>query len=140
MTDVLTRKQRSFNMGRIRSADTKPEIEVRSRLFRAGFRFRKNVANLPGKPDIVLPKYATVIFVHGCFWHGHAGCPKFRLPKSNRKFWSTKIKKNIERDEKVLDLLKAEGWRCIVIWQCELPRGSDKFYDRLFRLIRQGKK
>ena len=98
MADVHTPEQRSFNMSRIRGADTKPEILLRSLLHRAGFRFRKNVRSLPGTPDIVLPKFQTVIFVHGCFWHRHAGCRFATTPKSNEAFWEAKFAATVQRD------------------------------------------
>ena len=123
MADVLTPKQRSYNMSRIRNKDTKPEELVRKYLFSQGFRYRKNDARLPGKPDIVLPKYKTVIFVNGCFWHKHEGCKYFVWPKNNAEFWKEKIEKNAARDEKDYALLRQSGWHIIVIWECELkPR------------------
>ena len=107
-------------MSKISGKETKPEILVRKYLFAKGFRYRKNVRELPGKPDIVLPKYKTIIFIHGCFWHGHKGCRKSALPSTNTDFWHAKIGKNIERDQShILELEKA-GWKVIVVWQCEL--------------------
>lgn len=120
MADVHTPEQRSYNMSRIRCKDTKPEELVRKYLFSKGFRYRKNDARLPGKPDIVLPKYETVIFVNGCFWHGHEGCRYFVWPKSNAEFWKNKITQNIERDQKIHSQLKELGWHVIIIWDCEL--------------------
>lgn len=118
--DKLTKEHRSWNMGRIRSGNTKPELMVRSLLHKMGYRFRLHRKNLPGKPDIVLPKYKTVIFVNGCFWHRHAGCAKAYTPKSRVDFWEDKFRSNIERDNKAQDELKILGWKVIVIWECEL--------------------
>lgn len=120
MADVHTPEQRSYNMSRIRSKDTKPEELVRKFLFSQGFRYRKNDAKLPGKPDIVLPKYRTAIFINGCFWHGHEGCRYFVWPKNNAEFWKKKINENIHRDERNYTLLREQGWRVIEVWECEL--------------------
>ena len=119
MTDNHSPDVRSYNMSRIRSKDTKPEELVRKYLFSQGFRYRKNVKNLPGCPDIVLPKYKTVVFVHGCFWHKH-DCGRFRWPKSNQEYWDRKIRRNVERDEEETKRLKELGWKVIVVWECEL--------------------
>lgn len=119
-----TIETRSYNMSRIRGKDTKPEELVRKYLFSQGFRYRKNDARLPGKPDIVLPKYKTVIFVNGCFWHGHEGCHYFVWPKNNAEFWKKKIGSNIERDAKNHALLAKLGWNVIVVWECELKRST----------------
>lgn len=105
-------------MSRVRNRNTQQELLVRSLLHRLGFRFRLHRKNLPGSPDIVLPKYHVAIFVHGCFWHGHA-CPRGKLPSTNRPFWQTKITANIERDRQAGRLLQAAGWRVIVVWGCE---------------------
>lgn len=107
-------------MSRIRSKDTKPELIVRSFLHKKGFRFRLHVKKLPGKPDIVLPKYRTVIFVHGCFWHGHKNCKYFVLPKTRTRWWLKKINGNIANDQKKIALLKKLGWRVIQLWECKL--------------------
>ncbi len=109
-----------YKMGRIKSRDTKPEIRVRSLLHRAGFRFKKNVADLPGKPDIVLPKYKTIIFVHGCFWHQHPGCSKCKIPKSKVEFWTEKLGGNVKRDIRHKTDLESLGWRVLYVWECEL--------------------
>lgn len=122
MADVHTPEQRSYNMSRIRGKDTKPEDLVRKYLFSQGFRYRKNDARLPGKPDIVLPKYKTVIFVNGCFWHAHEGCRYFVWPKNNADFWKKKIGSNIQRDNRNYQLLEQQGWKIIVIWECELKK------------------
>jgi len=113
---------RSYNMSRIRNKDTKPEVMVRKYLFGNGFRYKKNVSNLPGKPDIVLPKYRAVIFVNGCFWHRHLDCKYFVWPKTNKEFWVKKLNENCERDEKNYSLLRNRGWRVMVVWECELRR------------------
>ena len=117
--DKLTPEKRSWNMSHIKSKDTKPEIRVRSFLHKSGFRFRLHRTNLPGKPDIVLPKYKTVIFVHGCFWHRHSGCKKSTTPKTRIEFWEAKFRENVKRDNRNLRALESEGWNVIVIWECE---------------------
>jgi DNA mismatch endonuclease (patch repair protein) len=117
--DIYQKQKRSDIMSRISDKETKPEILVRKFLFANGFRFRKNVKNLPGKPDIVLPKYKTIIFVHGCFWHGHT-CKRGSLPTTNAEFWKTKIGGNIERDKRDIAELEKLSWHVIVIWQCEI--------------------
>lgn len=122
MTDVHSKEIRSYNMSRIRSKDTKPEIIVRRYLHRIGFRYRLHVKNLPGKPDVVLPKYKTVIFIHGCFWHGHDGCLYSVIPKSRTEWWLKKISRNKENDIKAVTLLSEAGWRIIQIWECELKK------------------
>ena len=107
-------------MSRIRSKDTAPEVALRRALHALGFRFRIHRKDLPGKPDIVLPRHRVVIFVHGCFWHRHAGCRIATTPKSNTEFWVEKFERNVARDARSIDLLKAQGWRVIVAWECEL--------------------
>ena len=109
-------------MSHIRSHDTKPEVKLRKELHRLGYRYRINKKGLPGSPDIVLAKYRTCIFVNGCFWHGHKGCPKFVLPKSNVEFWQSKIERNRERDLRDYAYLESKGWRVIVVWECELAK------------------
>ncbi len=120
MTDRMTREQRHYCMSRIRSKDTKPEILVRHYLFARGFRYRKNVKRLPGTPDIVLRKYRTAIFVHGCFWHGHEGCRDFVIPKTRTDYWLQKIDRNRQRDCHKRLQLRAMGWHVIEIWACRL--------------------
>lgn len=124
-------------MSHIRSTNTKPEEKVRKYLFSKGFRYRKNVKTLPGKPDIVLPKYHTVIFVNGCFWHKH-DCPRFVWPSSNEEYWIPKINGNVERDRKNYQLLQKMGWNVLVVWECELKK--EIFYDTMFELERTIKK
>lgn len=111
-------------MSRIPSKNTKPEETVRKYLFAHGFRYRKNVSKLPGKPDIVLPKHKTVIFVNGCFWHAHKGCKWFVSPKSNSEFWQKKFAYNTERDERNYNQLRELGWNVIIIWECEIRHGD----------------
>lgn len=117
--DSLTPEHRSWNMSRIRGKDTRPEILVRSLLHSLGYRFRLNRRDVPGKPDIVLPKYRAAIYVHGCYWHRHPECDLAYTPKSNLEFWSKKFARNIERDAEVSAALQATGWKQIVIWECE---------------------
>ena len=109
-------------MANIRGKETKPEIIVRKFLFSKGFRFRKNVKKLPGTPDIALPKYNTVIFIHGCFWHRHKNCKKAQLPETRKQFWEKKINENVERDKRNVRQLKDAGWKVIVLWQCQLRK------------------
>lgn len=120
MADIFTKERRSEIMSRIRSTDTKPEIILRKKLFAQGYRYRINHKKLPGKPDIVLPKYKTAIFVHGCFWHGHDGCRDAHLPKTNITFWEKKINENISRDKKTVELLEQKGFNVLVVWECQL--------------------
>lgn len=121
MTDKFSRSARSFNMSRIRSTNSKPEVLVRKYLFARGFRYRKNVRTLPGTPDIVLPKYKACIFVNGCFWHKH-DCPYFRMPSTNVDYWQPKLIRNMERDCENEALLRELGWHVIVVWECELKK------------------
>lgn len=111
-------------MAAIHSASTKPEIKLRHALWRRGFRYRKNVRHLSGSPDIVLPKYKTVIFVHGCFWHAHQGCDTFRMPRTNSEFWVKKITRNQTRDQEVWRQLEAQGWAVIIVWECQLKKSN----------------
>lgn len=120
MADIKTKDARSYNMSRIKEKNTTPEVQVRKYLFAQGFRYRKNDKRLPGTPDIVLPKYKTVIFVNGCFWHGHSGCKYFVWPQNNADFWKEKLTRNIERDQNNYELLRSMGWNIIIVWECEL--------------------
>lgn len=122
MADIKSKEARSYNMSRIKCKDTKPEETVRKYLFSQGFRYRKNDKRLPGSPDIVLPKYKTVIFVNGCFWHKHEGCKYFVWPRNNADFWKKKIESNVMRDIQNYQQLKDLGWKVFVIWECELKR------------------
>lgn len=135
--DVHDKETRSYNMSRIKGKDTKPEEIVRKYLFSQGFRYRKNDKRLPGKPDIVLPKYNTVIFINGCFWHKHEGCRYFVWPKSNTEFWREKIEATVERDKKKTAELVAAGWRVLIIWECELkPAVKDDTLKHLCEQLR----
>ena len=134
MTDSISPDHRSWNMSQIKGKDTKIEVEVRRYLFSKGFRFRKNDKRFPGKPDVVLPKYKTVIFVNGCFWHMHEGCKYGRLPKSNLEYWEKKLRKNVDNDKKHIQQLKEMGWTPVTIWECEL---RDDFEGKMSQLIRQ---
>jgi DNA mismatch endonuclease, patch repair protein len=118
--DVHEPEVRSFNMSQIKGKNTRPEMLVRRFLFSKGFRYRLHVKNLPGKPDIVLPKYKTVIFVHGCFWHGHEGCKYFVVPKTRTEWWLNKININKANDQKAITLLIKANWKIITLWECEL--------------------
>lgn len=138
MSDIFSQTKRSDIMSKISNKDTKPEILVRKFLFSKGFRYRINVKTLPGKPDIVLPKYKTIIFVNGCFWHGH-NCKKGKLPSSNTDFWKEKISNNKSRDAKNSDLLVKLGWKVIIIWQCEISKidNRTKILNKLLEDIKQ---
>jgi len=130
VADRLTVRERSWNMSRIRSKDTKPEIAVRSLLHRMGYRFRLHRRDLPGKPDIVLPKHRTVVLVHGCFWHRHKGCKYAYIPRSRVDFWEKKFAENVERDNRNRKDLRREGWKVIVVWECQL-RDPNRLVMRL---------
>jgi DNA mismatch endonuclease (patch repair protein) len=138
MTDVHSEEVRSYNMSRIRGKNTKPELQVRKFLFSKGFRYKLHDKNLPGKPDIVLPKYKAVIFVHGCFWHGHLNCKYFLIPKTRTTWWINKIDKNKANDNKVKQALINAGWRVIDVWECELKKGSrEEALSHLVTVINQ---
>ena len=124
MADRLSKEERSELMSHIRSTNTKPEVALRRALWRRGFRYRVNVKNLPGSPDIVLPKHRTVVFVHGCFWHGHNGCKEFTVPKTNTEFWVKKVARNQERDQEAWRKLEAKGWSVVIVWECELVKAK----------------
>ena len=134
MADVHNKKTRSYNMSQIKSKDTKPEMLVRKFLHANGFRYKLHDKKLPGKPDIVLPKYHTVIFVHGCFWHGHDSCKYFVMPKTRVAFWKTKIFGNKDKDIRNKKALTKAGWRIIIVWECQLkPAKVDKTLARLLK-------
>ena len=136
MVDNISQEERSITMAKVHSKNTKPEKLLRSLLFKQGFRFRICQKNLPGKPDIVLKKYKTVIFVHGCFWHGHENCRNARIPKSNVEFWKNKISRNKERFEEVRALLTKLGWNIVVVWECELTKNQqDKTLQRIKSIL-----
>lgn len=137
MTDTHSKEVRSRNMSHIRSKDTKPEVTVRKYLFSKGFRYRKNVKTLPGCPDIVLPKYKTVIFVNGCFWHKH-DCPRFVWPSSNEDYWREKIIRNVKRDGDNYEQLEASGWNVYVVWECQLKKKDfDNTMDKLIAFLKE---
>ena len=132
MADRLSKEERSELMSHIRSVNTKPEVALRRALWRRGFRYRVNVKNLPGSPDIVLPKHRTVVFVHGCFWHAHKGCKIYHLPQTNTEFWLAKVTRNQERDQEVWRQLEAKGWSVVIVWECELVKAKfDGTVDRV---------
>lgn len=126
MADRITPEERSENMRKIKGKDTKPEILVRKYLFSKGYRFRKNDKRYPGKPDLILPKYKTAIFINGCFWHQHPGCRYAYMPKSRTEFWKAKFERNCENDQKHYSELEKMGWKVIVIWECRLAK---KIFD-----------
>lgn len=137
MADVFSQTKRREIMSKISASETKPEVRVRKYLFSEGLRYRKNDKRFPGKPDIVLSKYQTVIFVHGCFWHHHRNCSKSALPSTNRKFWEKKILGNSERDKKHTKALKKLGWKVIIIWQCQIKNRKTFSHtmERLFKTL-----
>ena len=128
--DIISEERRSWNMSRIKGKDTKPELVVRSILHKMGYRFRLHRKDLPGTPDIVLPKYKTVIFLHGCFWHRHKGCKYAYTPKSRVKFWKDKFAETVKRDKQHLKQLKENGWEVFIVWECET-----KDMDNLKKII-----
>jgi DNA mismatch endonuclease (patch repair protein) len=133
VADILTPAQRHSVMSRVHSASTKPELKLRHTLWHLGFRYKVNDKRLPGTPDIVLPKYRTVIFVHGCFWHGHKECKYYSIPKTNIDFWVSKVSRNKERDQVVWRQLEAKGWFVIVVWECQLKRA--KYKETINRVV-----
>jgi len=135
MTDHISKQQRSWNMSRIRSKNTKPELVIRSMLHVMGFRFRLHRKNLPGNPDIVLPKYKTVIFVHGCFWHRHKNCKRCTIPKTNFEYWNSKFQKNVIKDQKNRAELIKLGWNVITIWECQTNNADtiQKISNQIFK-------
>ena len=136
MSDSLTPEKRSWNMSRIRAKDTSIEVKVRKYLFSQGFRYRKNVSSLPGKPDIVFPKYKTLVFIHGCFWHRHEVRKRATTPKSRLEYWLPKFERNVENDKKHYHDLQDMGWRPLVIWECEVNKRFDETMERLVREIK----
>lgn len=134
--DVHDKETRSYNMSCIKGKNTKPEEIVRKYLFSQGFRYRKNDKKLPGTPDIVLPKYKTVIFVNGCFWHGHEGCRYYVVPKSNTEFWVNKIKTNKQRDIREINDLHTLGWKIIIVWECMLKDNKAETLSKLSNQIK----
>ncbi|MFT3846111.1 MAG: DNA mismatch endonuclease Vsr [Lacibacter sp.] len=136
MADVHSKAQRSYNMSRIKGKNTKPEMLVRRFLHANGFRYALHKKELPGRPDIVLSKYKTVIFVHGCFWHGHANCKYFKIPQTRTRWWTDKLNHNKTNDAKALNALKKEGWKVIVVWECKLkPALLEKTLSALLKKL-----
>ena len=136
MADVHSKATRSFNMSQIKAKNTKPEMLVRKFLHAIGFRYSLHKKTLHGKPDIVLPKYKTIIFIHGCFWHGHKNCKYFVVPKTRTKWWLNKIAANKANDEKAVKVLKKEGWRVITVWECALkPAKQEKTLHRILQKL-----
>ncbi|MBI5101564.1 MAG: DNA mismatch endonuclease Vsr [Nitrospirae bacterium] len=130
MVDIVTKAKRSEMMSRIRGSNTIPEIKIRSMLHRKGYRFRLHRKDLPGKPDIVLPRFRTAIFVHGCFWHRHEDCPYAYTPKTRKEFWSRKFDSNVRRDRVVRGELVRMGWQVVTVWECE-TRSPTRLWERL---------
>lgn len=131
----MTPEHRFTCMSHNRAKNTGPELKLRHGLWHQGFRYRKNDKRLPGTPDIVLPKYRTVVFVHGCFWHGHKGCKKYTIPKSNTDFWVKKVERNQQRDQEVWRKLEAKGWSVVIVWECELEK--KRFDDTVSRVEKE---
>jgi DNA mismatch endonuclease, patch repair protein len=127
----MDNSKRSFTMSRIRNINTQPEIKLRSELFKKGFRFRIHKKGLPGKPDIVLSKYHTAIFVHGCFWHQHENCKNCFVPKTRLEYWLPKLKSNAERDKKNIFDLTKQGWKVVVVWECEIRNKLEKIVSKI---------
>jgi DNA mismatch endonuclease, patch repair protein len=137
MADKHSKEQRSYNMSKVKAKDTKPELLVRKYLHKNGLRYRLHVKEMPGKPDIVFPKYKTVIFINGCFWHGHENCKFATLPKTREQFWQNKITSNINRDKKAKENLRAEGWQVVTVWECELkPKIRDTTLSNLLKVLK----
>ncbi|MCP4050881.1 MAG: DNA mismatch endonuclease Vsr [bacterium] len=134
--DTISKEHRSWNMSRIKSKNTRPEMTVRSTLHKMGFRFRLHNNKMPGKPDIVLPRYKTVIFVHGCFWHRHSNCKYAYNPKSKTDFWRNKFKETVRRDKDKELTLKSSGWKVLTIWECEI-KNTENIEDKIKRLIKR---
>lgn len=137
MADIWSKVKRSEVMAKIRSKDTTPEVLLRSLLHKSGYRFRLHKKDLPGSPDIVFPKYSTVIFVNGCFWHHHEGCRDGKIPKTRSDWWRSKLERNIKRDKKTNRLLRKLGWSVLVIWECEIKNHPDKVLSKFERLLHQ---
>lgn len=136
MADSLTKARRSWNMSRIKGKDTAPEKIVRSILHRLGYRFRLHKTKLPGRPDVVLPKHQTIVFVHGCFWHRHKNCKDATMPKTRREWWQAKLEGNAARDRRNQSALRREGWRVLTVWECETEK-PEKLTRRLSLLLRK---
>ena len=141
MADFLSREERSNRMSRIRSRDTAPELALRKALHAMGFRYRVDDRRLPGRPDLVFPRYRTIVFVHGCFWHRHPGCNIATTPKSNTEFWTAKFDRNVARDELARAQRASQGWQVIIAWECELSSGRRVAASakKIARLLREGR-
>ena len=137
MADRLSKEKRSWNMSRIHGSDTSIEVKVRKYLYHAGFRYRKNDKRFPGKPDIVLPRYKCVVFIHGCFWHNHSGCKGATIPKTRTEFWLQKLNRNVCNDNKHTQQLKEMGWRVFVVWECEVNKAFEETMTRLIEQIKE---
>lgn len=137
MADTITSERRSWNMSRIKGRDTRPELQLRSLLHRAGFRFRLHEKKLPGRPDIVLPRYQTAIFVHGCFWHRHRGCRNTTTPSTRAEFWQEKLDGNVRRDARNRADLEAAGWTVLTVWECELNADAEGVVRQLASALRK---
>lgn len=133
--DIWTKEKRSQVMALIHSRDTKPELIIRSLLHNKGYRFRLHKKNLPGKPDIVLAKYKTAIFVNGCFWHLHEGCISGKIPKGNREYWEPKLHRNVERDKQNIMALHSIGWKTVILWECEVMKNPNASFDRILAVL-----
>jgi DNA mismatch endonuclease (patch repair protein) len=140
MADIWSKQKRSEVMSKIRSKNTKPEIMLRRALFELGYRYRIHNKTLPGKPDIVLSKYKTVIFIHGCFWHYHADCREGRIPNTNSLFWKEKLLKNITRDQKHQESLKLLGWNVLICWECEIEKNKDAIVEKIIAFLNNSTK
>lgn len=138
MADRLSPERRSWNMSRVRSKDTSPERVVRSTLHKMGYRFRLNASNLPGKPDIVLKKYRTAVFIHGCFWHHHKNCHKASTPSTNAQFWEHKLASNVRRDKRIRRILRKDGWHVLTVWECQITKDWESLQTKLRRSIEAG--
>lgn len=138
MVDIVSEKKRSEMMAGVRQKNTKPELLLRKQLHRLGLRYRLHVKELPGSPDLVFPKYKTAVFVHGCFWHQHAGCRRSRRPGTRKEWWNEKLQKNIDRDKRQESTLRSGGWRVQIVWECEVLENVEEAARNLERLIRYG--
>ena len=137
LADSLSKEKRSWNMSQIHGKDTSIEVKVRKYLFHSGFRYHKNYSKLPGKPDIVLPKYRCVVFIHGCFWHRHPGCKYATTPSTNAEYWTKKFSRNIENDNKHSQELTSQGWKVLIVWECDIRNRFSASMDELEKAIRQ---
>lgn len=138
MADRISKEHRSWNMSRIRGADTGPELRLRSLLHQRGYRYRLHDPKLPGKPDLVFRRYRTVVFVHGCYWHRHEGCAKATTPKSRADFWHAKFNGTVERDQRKARELAEKGWRIITVWECELEKDPHSVLREVCRKLEEG--